>query len=66
MSDQDSGWFMTAEISRRGRVYSWRYPAGVTERDQLFMERASRVLPSLVEVDPPTVTIRPGNRWFQP
>lgn len=65
MSDQDSGWFMTAEISRRGRVHSWRYPAGVTEQDFRFMERATLALPPLA-VDPPTVKIRTDNRWFTP
>lgn len=60
----DSGWFMTADINRRGHVRQWRYPAGVTPRDQEFMERATEVLPRLL--DPPTVEIRVDNRWFTP
>lgn len=64
MSDQDSGWFMTADINRRGRVRSWRYPAGVTDEDYRFMDRVTQALPSLV--DTPTDRIRIDNRWFTP
>jgi hypothetical protein len=64
MSAQDSGWFLTAEISRRGRVQSWRYPPGVTDRDYGFMDRVTQALPGLV--DTPTDRIRIDNRWFTP
>lgn len=47
MTASGSGWFMTARIKRSGRVDSWSYPGGVTERDHEFMNRVTEVLPEV-------------------
>lgn len=66
-----NAWFMSVDVDRAGRTLAWRYPVGVTERDLLFMERVTEVMPRIAAtLGGPTE--RPGDqtqwlsrRWFE-
>lgn len=67
----DSGWFMTAEITRRGVIKAWQYPAGARPEDLEFMSRATAELPRLVDSPTERIYREPAttpdleNRWFR-
>ncbi len=62
----DSGYFYTVGIGKSGRMKWVRYAGPVDSADIAFIDRATEVLPRLVDAPTERIQLPPRNGWFTP